>query len=82
MCTKHLRKNNKIYFFIFFSLILSNTFVSAQTEDINPSIFIGTQFPLQYTLGFNYHFNPAISVRAQVGLLIKPYDKIVLETIP
>src|SRR5688500_13735424 len=80
MCTKRLRKSTRIYFFTLLALLLGNTFVSAQTEDLSPSIFIGTQFPLQYNVGFNYHFSQAISARAQVGLLTKPYDRIVIET--
>lgn len=69
---------------IFFITLLAVAGVSlrthAQDQDIGPSVFIGTQFPLQYTAGINYHFTPAISARAQVGLLTKPYDWLVLKT--
>jgi hypothetical protein len=39
---------------------------------------IGTQFPLQYSAGFNYHFTPALSARFQAGLVTKPYDRFIL----
>jgi hypothetical protein len=57
--------------------ILSNFPVAAQ--EVGPSAMIGTQFPLQYTIGFNYPISPKISARAQIGLLTKPYDRIVLK---
>lgn len=48
----------------------------AQTK--TPYIQVGTQFPLQYTAGFEYRFHPRFSTSLQVGLLAKPYDKYLL----
>lgn len=61
---------------IFFLIVLCYTGSFAQQT--SPSIMVGTQIPLQYTLGFNYPFSPVISARAQVGLLTKPYDRMML----
>jgi hypothetical protein len=43
-----------------------------------PSILLGTQFPLQYTAGFDYQFHPRFSASLQAGILAKPYDKYLL----
>jgi len=52
------------------------------TEELLPysshSLFIGTQIPLQYTVGYNYRFSQPLSARIQVGLLTKPYDRFIL----
>ena len=44
------------------------------------SLFIGTQIPLQYTAGYNYRFSQPLSARVQVGLLTKPYDQFILNS--
>lgn len=41
------------------------------------SFFVGTQIPLQYSAGYNYHFSPHFSARLQVGVLTKPYDRFI-----
>lgn len=66
---------------LLFLTLLGTGFLShLQAQDIGPSVFIGTQFPLQYTAGINYHFMPSLSARAQIGLLTRPYDWLVLKT--
>jgi hypothetical protein len=42
------------------------------------SVFAGTQFPLQFTAGYQYQVHPLISVRAQAGAMTHPLDKIFL----
>lgn len=41
------------------------------------SIFIGTQIPLQYTVGYAYRFSDRFSARVQLGILTKPYDRFI-----
>ncbi|QHT67882.1 hypothetical protein GXP67_15165 [Rhodocytophaga rosea] len=48
------------------------------TQPKTPYVQLGTQFPLQYTAGFEYQFHPRFSAAVQVGLLAKPYDKYLL----
>lgn len=45
-----------------------------------PQIMVGTQLPLQYSVGLHYPLTPAISARIQAGLLTKPYDWMLLKT--
>ena len=79
---EHSIKRTHILKLFFTLLSLMPSIVFAQNKDYSrdtgPSILIGTQVPLQYTVGFSYHFSPVISARAQVGLLTKPYDRMVL----
>jgi hypothetical protein len=72
------RVNRSKIKFIFLLVFSVHSFTHSIAQDKGPSVMIGTQIPLQYTLGFNYHFSPAISARAQLGILNKPYDKLVL----
>lgn len=44
----------------------------------NHSVFVGTQIPLQYSIGYSYQISPKFSSSLQLGLLTKPYDKIIL----
>ena len=41
------------------------------------SIFIGTQIPLQYSVGYAYRFSNHFSGRVQLGVLTKPYDRFI-----
>ncbi len=41
------------------------------------SIFVGTQIPLQYAVGYTYRFSDRFSARVQLGLLTKPYDRFI-----
>lgn len=43
------------------------------------SLKIGTQFPVQYAIQYDYQFHPRWSAHAQIGVLTKPYDQIILE---
>jgi hypothetical protein len=42
------------------------------------SIKIGTQFPSQYAVQYDYQFHPKWSANGQVGVLTEPYDQIIL----
>lgn len=61
---------NKLLFFVFATLPVS---LLAQH-----SLKIGTQFPIQYAVQYDYHFHPKWSANAQVGVLTKPYDAVIL----
>jgi hypothetical protein len=78
------RKSTILLKFFISLLVLTPTLAVAQdavsVQDTGPSIMLGTQIPLQYSIGVNYHFSPVISARAQFGLLTKPYDRMVLAT--
>jgi hypothetical protein len=37
------------------------------------SVFLGSQIPVQFTAGYGYQFSNRLSVRAQAGLITKPY---------
>jgi hypothetical protein len=87
--TKYKLKLSKRYyatclrFLVLFSLFIQANAFAQDTytdtvKDTGPSIMVGTQIPLQYSVGVNYHFSPLISARAQFGLLTKPYDRMVL----
>jgi len=74
-------------FILSFSLsfsLLGQDSPARYTEELLPysahSLFIGTQFPLQYTAGYNYRFSQPISARVQFGLLTKPYDRFILNS--
>jgi hypothetical protein len=76
------RKSETWVWSLVLPLFFIQTFAFAQDtnteKDAGPSIMVGTQIPLQYSIGINYHFSPVISARAQFGLLTKPYDRMVL----
>jgi len=38
----------------------------------------GTQIPLMYSIGYEYHSKGNFAINAQAGLLTKPYDKAIL----
>lgn len=40
-------------------------------------LFIGTQIPLQYSVGYAYQVSNALSVKAQAGIITKPYDNFI-----
>jgi hypothetical protein len=42
------------------------------------SFSIGTQIPLQYTLGYEYQVSDHFSAQIQGGLLTSPYDQVIL----
>ena len=44
------------------------------------SIFLGTDIPIQYTLGYNLEFEK-VSTQMQFGMLTKPYDDAILNII-
>lgn len=44
------------------------------------NLFIGTQFPVQWTAGYEYNFDQNLSVRGQFGLLTPPYDKFIIRS--
>lgn len=45
------------------------------------SIKIGTQFPIQYAIQYDYQFHPKWSANAQIGVLTKPYDDVILNVL-
>lgn len=63
----------RILFFFLFSLI--EVFPShAQVSRVS----IGTQIPLNYSIGYEYEFQNNLGIQGQIGLLTKPYDKAIL----
>lgn len=42
------------------------------------NVFAGTQFPLQFTAGYQYQLHPVVSLRVQAGAMAHPLDKIFL----
>jgi hypothetical protein len=53
----------------------------ANKEFSKSSVFIGTQVPLQNTIGYGYQFSDRFSARAQVGILTKPYDGLIINSL-
>ncbi|NOS91324.1 MAG: hypothetical protein HOP30_05345 [Cyclobacteriaceae bacterium] len=45
------------------------------------SVKIGTQIPLQYAVQYDYQWNKHWSANAQVGVLTKPYDQVILDVL-
>jgi hypothetical protein len=60
---------------VLFLLILA-THLQAQH-----SIKVGTQIPLQYAVQYDYQWNKHWSANAQVGVLTKPYDLVILDVL-
>jgi hypothetical protein len=71
-----LYKKSALYWYLVVLLHFATTVVWAQSK--TPYILLGTQFPLQYTAGFEYQFHPRLSTSLQAGILAKPYDKYLL----
>lgn len=44
------------------------------------SLLIGTDFPIQYTVGYNYGYGD-FSTQFQFGILTKPYDNVILSIV-
>ena len=42
------------------------------------AIKIGTDFPLQYAIGYDFQISPKFSAGTKVGILTTPYDEIIL----
>lgn len=45
------------------------------------SMKIGTQIPIQYAVQYDYQFHKRWSGNAQVGVLTKPYDNVILDVL-
>jgi hypothetical protein len=56
---------------------LAYTALSAQHSEIS----VGVHAPLYYTVGYEYNFNSKVSLNAQVGLLTKPFDEVIVKII-
>lgn len=65
----------KIVILSFIVLLAISPGVAQQTRN---EAFIGSQFPLQFTAGYQYQLHPLVSVRVQAGAMIHPLDKIFL----
>lgn len=44
-------------------------------------VFIGTQVPLQFTVGYDYQISNQFSVRAQAGFLTRPYQGLIVNSL-
>ena len=64
----------KIYLFVV--LLFVTQFSFAQKH----SVLIGTDFPTQYTIGYNIEYG-TLSSQIQAGFLTKPYDNLILDII-
>lgn len=64
---------SQVIFCLFLSLGL-NDVVFAQKH----SLKIGTDFPLQYAVGYDYQISPKFSAGTKLGVLTTPYDEIIL----
>jgi hypothetical protein len=53
----------------------------ADKEFSKSNVFIGTQMPLQYTIGYGYQFSDRFSASAQAGILTKPYDGLIINSL-
>lgn len=61
--------------FITGSLLLGTPLPAVAQAENKPSVQIGTQIPIQYTLGFQMPVRSIWSVRVQIGVLAAPYDR-------
>lgn len=82
----------KFFSCLFFYLLLTvtNSYLFAQINSGNSetvktfsksSIFIGTQIPLQFTAGYAYQISHHFSAKAQAGLLTRPYDGLIVNSL-
>jgi hypothetical protein len=57
--------------------------INAETNETfsKSNLFIGTQVPLQFTLGYDYRFTNRFSSRIQAGLLTKPYEGLIVNSL-
>lgn len=60
---------------LFIALLL--TIITLKINSQN-NLFIGTQIPLTYNLGYEFQFSTKWSISSQFGILTKPYDKAIL----
>lgn len=44
-------------------------------------IKLGSQIPIQYAIQYDYQFHPKWSANAQIGVLTKPYDDVILNVL-
>lgn len=52
---------------------------TAPTTFSNSHVFIGTQVPLQFTVGYGYRFSKRLSAQAQAGIMTKPYSGFIVD---
>jgi hypothetical protein len=58
--------------------LLFITSIASHAQTSRHSFSIGTQVPLQYTIGYEYQVSDHFSAQAQGGLLTAPYDQVIL----
>lgn len=59
-------------------IIVLLTAFSFSSKSQNSEIFLGTNFPLFYTIGLEQNINNNFSLNVQLGILTKPYDKLIV----
>lgn len=59
-------------------LFLATSFFYVQAQH---SLKVGTQIPIQYAVQYDYQWNKHWSANAQVGVLTKPYDQVILDVL-
>ncbi len=52
---------------------------SGVAQESGHRINMGTHFPLEYNIGYNYQYHPSLSAYAEFGVLTKPYDGVILD---
>jgi hypothetical protein len=76
--------------FFYLLLAVTNSYLFAQINSGNSetvktfsrsSIFIGTQIPLQFTAGYAYQLSHHFSAKAQAGLLTRPFDGLIVNSL-
>lgn len=66
---------------IIFALVLLFS-ITANAQNEKPIIFeLGTEFPLNYSLGFGADIYENVQFTLRAGILTKPYDAIILNTL-
>jgi hypothetical protein len=61
-------------------LALATCLLSPVWAQNRHNLLIGTQFPVQWTAGYEYNVNETYSLRGQFGLLTPPYDKFIIKS--
>jgi hypothetical protein len=64
--------------FLLLGLLFLLTGSQGYAQQTRRDIFAGTQFPLQFTAGYQYQLHPLVSLRLQAGVMTHPLDKIFL----